>query len=38
MSQSKPAVGPATALNQPIESTLELWIRIWQAQLISRGR
>jgi hypothetical protein len=38
MSQSMRTVGPGTLLNQPIESTLQLWIRIWQAQLIARGR
>ena len=38
MSQSMPAVGPGTLPNQPIESTVQLWIRIWQAQLIARGR
>ena len=30
--------GPGTLVNQPIESTVQLWIRIWQAQLIARGR
>jgi hypothetical protein len=38
MSQSMPAFGPSTLLNKPIESTLLLWIRIWQAQLTARSR
>jgi hypothetical protein len=38
MSQSMPVVGPGTPLSQPIESTVQLWIRIWQAQLIARSR
>jgi hypothetical protein len=38
MSQSLLASGPGTLPNQPIESTVQLWIRIWQAQLIARGR
>ena len=25
-------------LSQPVESPLQLWIRIWQAQLIARSR
>jgi hypothetical protein len=38
MSQSMPAFGPATLFNQPVESTVQLWIRIWQAQLVARSR
>ena len=38
MSHSMPLVGPSTLLNPPIESTVQLWIRIWQAQLIARSR
>ena len=38
MSQSMPTFGPSTLLSQPIESTVQLWIRIWQAQLIARSR
>jgi hypothetical protein len=38
MSQSMPALGPGTLLIQPVESTVQLWIRIWQAQLIARSR
>jgi hypothetical protein len=38
MSPSMPAFGLSTLLNQPVESTVQLWIRIWQAQLIARSR
>jgi hypothetical protein len=38
MSQSMPAVGPGTLMSRPIESPVQLWIRIWQAQLMARSR
>ncbi len=38
MSHPMPIFGPGTLSKQPVESAVQLWIRIWQAQLIARGR
>jgi hypothetical protein len=38
MSQPTPELGPDTVLKQPTESPVQLWIRLWQAQLITHSR
>ena len=38
MSQPIPNSEADTVLKQPVESPVQLWIRLWQAQLIGRTR
>jgi hypothetical protein len=38
MSQLGPDLGAGRLLKQPGESPLQLWIRVWQAQLVAGSR